>query len=96
LIVPILMVFCIQTCPEQVFRGEALICTSFVTAGACAALGYFPGEPEYAMAWVATGARALKLSLYGWLFLKHTGTKAPLKLAQTGLKHTEPAAVKPI
>jgi len=76
LIVPVLMVFCIQACPRQVFAGEAVICALFLTAAAAAATGHLGNNIEESMAWVAAFARIAKLALYGGLFLAHTSPKA--------------------
>jgi O-antigen/teichoic acid export membrane protein len=72
LIVPVLMVFCIQVCPAQTFRGEILITGGFLAAALAAATGRFPLPAEQAMAWVAVGTRVAKLLLYGGLFAMHT------------------------
>ena len=72
LIVPILMVFCIQVCPAKTFRGELLITAGFLIAAFAAASGYFSLPVEQAMAWVAVSTRLAKLLLYGSLFLTHT------------------------
>jgi O-antigen/teichoic acid export membrane protein len=76
LIVPVLMVFCIQTCPKQVFTGEALICMAFLAAAGCAATGRLGASAAVAMAWVAAVARVAKLILYGGLFMARTSPKA--------------------
>jgi O-antigen/teichoic acid export membrane protein len=72
LIVPVLMVFCIQVCPRKVFLGEILIATLFLALGTAAIAQTWPWPPEQMLAWIAVLGRAAKLLLYGGLFLAHT------------------------
>jgi O-antigen/teichoic acid export membrane protein len=75
LIVPVLMVYCIQTCPKKTFCGESLITGGFIFAGMAAAAGQLSWPPEQAMAFVAVSVRVAKLILYGGLFLAHTSPR---------------------
>jgi hypothetical protein len=72
LIVPVLMVFCIQVCPRKVFFGEAIVTTLFLILGAAAVSGTWVWPPEHMLAWIAVLGRAGKLVLYAGLFLQHT------------------------
>ena len=81
LMVPILMVFCIQVCPAKTFGGEVLITAGFLVAALAAATGRFSLPVEQAMAWVAVSTRLAKLLLYGSLFATHT---SPVALAAIG------------
>lgn len=70
--VPILIIFCIQTCPAESFIGEAIIAIGFVCMASLAAQNLLWLPPEPAMAWIVVIACAAKFLLYGGLFLKHT------------------------
>lgn len=75
LIVPVLMVFCIQECPGKVFFGEIIVAALFLTMGTAAVVWPWLRPPEQMLAWVAVFGRAAKLILYGGLFLVHTAPR---------------------
>jgi O-antigen/teichoic acid export membrane protein len=72
LVVPVLMVFCIQACPAKAFWGEIVITCGFLVAATGVVTGYFTGPAAQVMAWVAVSARLAKLVLYGGLFAIYT------------------------
>jgi hypothetical protein len=82
LIVPVLMVFGIQTCPGKVFVGELLVAIGFFALGTAAVVRPWPWPAEFIMAWIAVGGRAAKLVFYGVLFF--TGTRSSQKAPLPG------------
>ncbi len=79
LIVPVLMVFCIQACPGKAFLGEIVITALFLAFATAALLATWPWPLEEMLAWIAVFCRAAKLVLYGGLFLVGTAPrKAPI------------------
>ena len=64
LIVPVLMIYAMQLKPMQTLIGEGVILVGFLVCAWAAARGWFPGQPEQAMAWTVTLARAAKLIFY--------------------------------
>lgn len=76
-LLPLLMVYCLQVCPREAFLGEIMITVLFAGAVASAVAGVWSWPIEPLLAVVAVLGRAAKLVLYLGLFLRRHPQSPP-------------------
>lgn len=84
IIMPILVVYCLQVSPRATFHGEAVITLLFFGAGAAAIAGSWARPTDQLLAQIAVLGRLVKLALYSFLFIRQPGNRSEPAASEAG------------